>query len=184
MPFLPPTILPLALWPPPTGSMSPEEFERLKNEEKEHLRKLRALKNQHREVQRKTSILGALRGMRNPDLEADTDSRTEDLFRDAATQEARLDLALESDAASQQAAQDEADLEQIRKAKAEEMIRQMKAGMGEPPSTLDAPQAANRTPGAPAPSGPKTIGRTPPAPDAPPDAPSRDAKTIGRSSQR
>lgn len=164
--------------------MSPEEFERLKNEEKEHLRKLRALKNQHREVQQKASILGALRGMRNPDLEADTDGRTERLFLDAATQEARLDLALESDAARQQAAQDEADLEQIRKAKAEEMIRQMKAGMGETPSTPDAPRADTARTDAAAPSGPKTIGRTPPTPDDTPDAASRDAKTIGRSPQR
>lgn len=155
--------------------MSPEEFERLKNEEKKHLSQLRALKQQHRDVQRKVQIVGAVRGMRNPDLEASTDALTDKLMRDAALQEARVDLALESDAGRAAAeAQTEADREALRHAQAADLIRQMKAGMGETPGA--SPRAAAAPTDA-----PKTIGRTPAA-DAPTDAP-RDAKTIGRPSQ-
>ena len=61
--------------------MTPEEFNRIKEEEKAHLRGLRDLKQQHRDAQRKVSILGALRGMRNPELEADTDFQDAAAFR-------------------------------------------------------------------------------------------------------
>ena len=150
--------------------MTPEEFNRLKEEEKAHLRQLRDLKQQHRDVQRKTSILGALRGMRNPDLEADTEARTEELMRGAITQEARLDLAMEGEA---ERAAAEADREALRQAEAAELVRQLKADAG---ATADeTPSRAPGDPNAPA----RTIGRTPTAPEPPP-AP-RDAKTIGRS---
>jgi hypothetical protein len=155
--------------------MTPEEFNRLKEEEKAHLRQLRDLKQQHRDVQRKTSILGALRGMRNPDLEADTDARTEELMRGAITQEARLDLAMEGEA--ERAAAD-ADRETLRQAEAAELVRQLKADAG----ATAGEKPARPTPGAGRPDAPaRTIGRTPPAPEtAPPQAP-RDEKTIGRS---
>ncbi|HEX8386260.1 MAG TPA: hypothetical protein VF576_08755 [Rubricoccaceae bacterium] len=151
--------------------MTPEEFNRLKEEEKAHLRQLRDLKQQHREVQRKTSILGALRGMRNPELEADTDARTEELMRGAVTQEARLDLALEGEA---ERAAAEADREALRQAEAAALVRQFKADAG---ATADE-KPARPSPTADAPA--RTIGRTPAPPEAPPQAP-RDEKTIGRS---
>lgn len=157
--------------------MTPEEFEKLKNEEKAHLRQLRDLKQQHRDVQRKTSILGALRDMRNPGLEADTDARTDALMRGAVTQEARLEIAMEAEAEREKA---EADRETLRESEAADLVRQIKAESG---ARLDeATERLGAAPHAPA----RTIGRTPPpeTPDAEtPDATAasdRGAKTLGR----
>ena len=156
--------------------MSPEEFERLKNEEKAHLRQLRSLKAQQRDAQRKVQIANAVTGMRNPELEASTDALTERLMRDAAHSEARLDLAVESAQTSAAAsAQTEADREALRQAEAAALVAQMKAGMGAPvtgaPATGASPAGGDLPP--------KTIGRPPP-PDIASDAPTPDAKTIGR----
>ena len=148
--------------------MSPEEFERIKAEEKAHLRKLRALKQQHRDVQRKASTVKALGAMRDADLEAQTDAMTEKLMRGAATQEARLDLAMEDEAARAEAEQD---AETLRQAQAAALVADLKAqaesGADEHARETRAEQNV-----------PKTIGR-PAEPDAPAPA-SRDAKTIGR----
>ncbi|HEX9951059.1 MAG TPA: hypothetical protein VGB53_04770 [Rubricoccaceae bacterium] len=149
--------------------MTPEEFNRLKEEEKAHLRQLRDLKQQHRDVQRKASILGALRGMDAGDLTAETDAQTDALMRGAITQEARLDLALEGEAARAQA---ESDREATRQAEAADLVRQLKAEAG---------ATADEAPARPASDAARTIGRTP-LPDVPepPAAASRDAKTLGR----
>ena len=165
--------------PYPPCLMSPEEFERLKNEEKAHLRKLRDLKGQHRDAQRKASSLEALNKMRNTKLEADVDAGTDKLMRDAALSEARFDLALEGQAAQTNEETDAADLA---KAEAEALVRQMRAQMGGGAmSSETAPQAA-KDPAAPQPAAPvedKTIGRTPPPDDESPPAPRGD-KSIGR----
>ena len=75
--------------------MDKSEFERIKAEEKAHLQKLRALKQQHRGAQRMASTANALNAMRNPELEAETDAMTDKLMRDAALSEARFELAAE-----------------------------------------------------------------------------------------
>ena len=75
--------------------MDKSEFERIKAEEKAHLQKLRALKQQHRGAQRMASTANALNAMRNPELEAETDAMTDKLMRDAALSEARFELATE-----------------------------------------------------------------------------------------
>ena len=149
--------------------MSPEEFERIKAEEKAHLRKLRALKQQHRDVQRKASTVKALGAMRDPNLEAQTDAMTEKLMRGAATQEARLDLAMEDEAAR---AKTEADAETLRQAQAADLVASLKA-QAQSGDAGDAPETRAEQ------NVPKTIGRAAPEPE-PPAAPSRDAKTIGR----
>ncbi len=149
--------------------MSPEEFERLKEEEKAHLRSLRDLKQQHRDVQRKASLLGALRGMDASGLTAATDAGTDALMRDAATQEARLDLAMEGEAARATA---DADREAMRQATAAELVRQMKADAGATEGERTSRPASDAA---------RTIGRTPLPPEAPAaPAASRDAKTLGR----
>ena len=149
--------------------MSPEEFNRLKEEEKAHLRQLRDLKQQHRDVQRKASILGALRGMDASGLTAETDTNPDALMRGAATQEARLDLALEEEATRARA---EADREAMRQAEAAELVRQMKADAGATEGERSARPATDAA---------RTIGRTPLPPDAPGTAAApRDAKTLGR----
>jgi hypothetical protein len=155
--------------------MTPEEFERLKAEEKAHLQKMRALKQQHRGAQRMASTAKALNAMRNPDLEAETDAMTDKLMRDAAFSEARFELATEGLATDHA---NEVDREALAKAEAEALVRQMKAQMGggEPPAPEAAPNAASPS----APASAKTIGRPPPPPEEPPAAP-RGAKSIGRS---
>ena len=160
----------------PPSPMDKEEFERLKAEEKAHLRQLRALKQTHREAQRKASSINALNAMRNRALEEETDALTEGLLRDAALQDARLDLALEG-RAPQTGNADDLDREALAKAEAEALVRQMKAAMGgdaPAPSASPTPSASSALPAG------KTIGRTPPPADAPPEADPRSAKTIGR----
>ena len=154
---------------PIPNPMTPDEFNRLKEEEKAHLRQLRGLKQQHRDVQRKASILGALRGMDAGGLAADTGANTDALMRDAATQEARLDLAMEGEADRVQA---EADRDATRQASAAEFVRQLKAEAGATAGEQPARPAAADAPD-------RTIGRRPAAAETPPDAP-RDAKTLGR----
>lgn len=156
--------------------MTPEEFERIKAEEKAHLRKLRDLKRQHRDAQRTASTADALGTMRNAGLEAETDALTEQLMRGAATSEARLEVAMEGHAPQ---TNDEVDKEALAKAEAEALVRQMKAQMGgaDAPSTETAAQAASDPA---APRSAKTIGRTPPPAEDEPTAADRGAKTIGR----
>lgn len=153
--------------------MDKDEFERIKAEEKAHLRKLRELKQTHRDAQRKAQIVNAVRGMRNAELESEIDAQTEGFYRDAAHQEARLDLALEGRAPVTGNA-DEVDKAELAKAEAEALIRQMKAEMGERPSSPETRPSAS-------PTGEKSIGRTPPPEEEPPPSSStRDAKSIGR----
>lgn len=153
--------------------MDKDEFERIKAEEKAHLRKLRELKQTHRDVQRKAQIVNAVRGMRNADLESEIDAQTEGFQRDAAHQEARLELALEGQAPVT-GAQDEIDKAELAKAEAEALVRQMKAEMGERPGSPTARPSAS-------PTGEKSIGRTPPSEEEPPPpSADRGAKSIGR----
>ena len=160
--------------------MSPEEFERIKNEEKAHLRQLRDLKRTHRDAQRKASSLDALNKMRNPALESEIDAGTEKLLRDAALSEARFDLALESQAPVT-GPDSEADRETLAKAEAEALVRQMKAQLGAGGDATPSETAAQSTASPSAPADAKTIGRTR-APDDPAPPP-RDAKSIGRPRQ-
>ena len=156
--------------------MDKSEFERIKAEEKAHLRKLRALKQQHRGAQRKVSSLKALQGMATPEQDATHDEFTDKLSRDAAMTEARFEIAAEEAA---RAAQAEADAETTRQSEAEALVRQMKAQMGDGPGPATPPSAPRGTDSA-APAGGKTIGRAA-TPDAPaPDDPARGAKSIGR----
>lgn len=164
--------------------MDKDEFERIKAEEKAHLRQLRQLKQTHRGAQRMASSAEALRTMRNEALESETDAMTDKLLRDAAHAEARFELATEG-YAPQTGNAEEVDREDLAKAEAEALVRQMKAAMGGgSPSIEEAAQNA-ADPSAPAsattPGSAKTIGRTPPPEDEPSADPDQGAKTIGRS---
>ena len=161
--------------------MDKEEFERIKAEEKAHLRQLRQLKQTHRGAQRMASSAEALRKMRNEALEAETDAMTDKLLHDAAHAEARFELATEG-YAPQTGNAEEVDREDLAKAEAEALVRQMKAAMGGGSESIEekAQNAADPAAPASAPSGAKTIGRTPPAEDEPSADPDKGAKTIGR----
>ncbi|MEM1055307.1 MAG: hypothetical protein AAGI52_07260 [Bacteroidota bacterium] len=156
--------------------MDKSEFERIKAEEKAHLRKLRALKNQHRDAKRKASILGALKGMGTSKLDATHDEFTGKLATDAAMTEARFEIASEE---AERAAQAERDAEATRQSDAEALIQQMKAELGGDPATP--PASAPRRTDTPAAASGKTIGRTPPEAETPESTePDRGAKSIGR----
>ncbi|MEM0961714.1 MAG: hypothetical protein AAGK21_04115 [Bacteroidota bacterium] len=157
--------------------MDKSEFERIKAEEKAHLRKLRALKQQHRDAKRKASTLSALNSMRNQALEDETSAMTDKLMRDAALSEARFELATEGDAPVTGNAE-ELDREALAKAEAEALVRQMKAQMGGG-GDVSATEAAQNAGSPSVPDSAKTIGRTPPPAEEPPP-PANDAKTIGR----
>ena len=134
--------------------MSPEEFNRIKEAEKEHLRKLKALKQAAGRLQRQKSIAQALGSMTQEaqqKLEAN-EAMVEKLAWETAEQEARMEVALESakeanpdalEAPKPSPAEAE---EALRKARAEELVRQMKQeAHAEEPAT-DVREAADRRP--------------------------------------
>lgn len=95
--------------------MTPEEFQKIKQAEKEHLRKLRKLKDTVRQLDRQKKVSAAISDMTSS-MEEKLDVHDEMVRRlavDAALNEARLEIALEqSDVADEKAqlARDEADL--------------------------------------------------------------------------
>ena len=113
----------------PSFLMDPNEFERLKAEEKAHLRKLRDLKQTYRGLQSKKSTADALEQIQNRDLTDETDRLTKEMLRESAQQEARLELALEGQAPQTGNAED-VDREDLAKAEAEALVKQMRAAMG------------------------------------------------------
>ncbi|MEO1075173.1 MAG: hypothetical protein AAFX41_04295 [Bacteroidota bacterium] len=172
--------------------MDKKEFERIKAEEKEHLRKLRALKQQHRGVSRQKKVLDALNAMQRPDLDATYEEAMRGLTEDAAMTEARLEIAMEDSQARapQPEALTEADREKLRKDEAAALIRQMKAEMGTPssemtpaaePSDEASSNPAERTIGrSSVPARPEPDAASKPANQAAPEATDSLDKTIGR----
>lgn len=151
--------------------MSPEEYQRIKEAEKEHLRKLREIKQASRGLRRKKSIADAL-GKITGSMQKPFDQHQEALDKldqDTFQNEARLDVALmnaedreKERAKHEQTAAFEADLQ---KAKAQDLVRQMKIQMGlaeatNSPQQTSTPKAseANPTPAA-EPLPEKTVGR-------------------------
>lgn len=154
-------------------AMTPEEYERFKEAEKAHLRKLKELKQQHHQLQRKAKVTRAVTDMAEGinGLYDEHNEMVERLQRDTIHSEARMEVALDNlsadDAALEQldAAELEAD-QTLRKARAQELIRQMKAAEGgdtdaAPARRAEDSGASNETPPA-TPSSDlpeKTIGR-------------------------
>lgn len=161
--------------------MNRDEFERLKEAEKAHLRKVRALKQQLREAKRKQGLLDALRNLDTSGLDETHEEMLRQVTEQNVTAEARFELAMEAldEAEKQEAARAEtARLDAERqKADAADLVRQMKAEMlGDAAQHAAAQNApADKTAAAPksiGPSGPR------PEPESEPDAP--PAKSIGR----
>lgn len=78
--------------------MTDDEFNRIKEEEKEHLRQMRALKKAVHLLERQRSVTSALEEMTNRSREAleANEQLIEEIVTDTARQEARLDVALDS----------------------------------------------------------------------------------------
>lgn len=124
--------------------MTPEEYEQFKEAEKAHLRKLRELKKTHQQLRRKAQVTGAVTDMAEGinSLFNEHEEMVDKLQRDSIESEARMEVALdnvEADDATLEAL-DAAELEAdqtLRKARAQELIRQMKSAQGMPESDTD-----------------------------------------------
>lgn len=171
--------------------MNRDEFERLKDAEKAHLRKVRALKQQLRDARRKQGLLDALRNLDTSGLDETHEEMLRQVTERNVTAEARFELAMDAldEAEKQEAARAEmARLEAERqKADAADLVRQMKAEMlGDAAEHAARNAPADQTAAAPGksigPSGPRpetNADPKDPSQDAPPpDAP--PAKSIGR----
>ncbi len=120
--------------------MTPEEYQKLKEAEKDHLRKLREIKKVHSQAVQQSKITQAVTNMATgmTGLYDEHREMVDRLQMDTLQSEARMEVALDSigsidstDSASVPSeAQDAADLavneEAIRRAKAQALVRQMK----------------------------------------------------------
>ena len=114
--------------------MTPEEYQKLKEAEKEHLRKIRELKKAQRSSSRKASVTNAVTGMASKMEELFTEhgEMVERLQMDSAMSEARMEVALDSVEANDKVseAQDAAELAaaeaELKRNRARDLINQMK----------------------------------------------------------
>lgn len=148
--------------------MTREEFERLKAAEREHLEKMRELKQAVGRLDRQRSVADALSRLQNAardmiDRNADL---VDEIARETAFLEARTELALEEEQA-RPAAPREIDEEELRRLRAQKLIEEIKqeteseagAGTRTPPSPSKKeadPNDASEPPESPP---EKTIGR-------------------------
>ena len=164
-------------------TMTPEEYERFKEAEKEHLRKLKKLKEAAHQNRRRASINRTLGEMASaiPDSDDPLDAHNEMLDKlqmDTARQEARLEMALESAALKEIAAEEpkpstEELEEAAMKQRAKNLVEQMKLQMG-----MTTPDTSTE---APAPTSKTASSQATPETEAKPSTPSdRPEKTIGR----
>jgi hypothetical protein len=162
-----------------------DEFERLKETEKAHLRKLKELKQMLQGVRRLNTTRSTLDEMSSESkrLLDENTSLVEGFTQDAALQDARMDIALSAEQERNAAADLEAREEELRRLKAHELVRQMKSQLGTAGPAQASPSSAQKESGDTRTLSDKTIGR-PQKPDQPSDAtPDADAgmeKTIGR----
>ena len=181
--------------------MKREDYERLKEDEKAHLREVRKLKKRLREAERTRSIGKALTDMKSAGSTEDFDDALAKVQLEALEQEARLDVVLESAeeagvkpaaGSDETAADEDSDIaseadalklkDDLAKEKAAELVRHMKLSMGmvdTPPQDEGKPKSVSKSTGASEKRSPKTKGdtkKTSPEPEEESDV----SKTIGR----
>lgn len=138
--------------------MTPEEYQKFKEAEKEHLRKLKELKKAYRQHSRSAKVSEALTEMATgvQELYDEHQEVVDRLHMKAATSEARMEVALDS----VDIGQPDADQDALSKARAKETVRQMKleesAGMSEDKSHGETDTGVKQEPPA---SPEKTIGK-------------------------
>ncbi len=158
--------------------MTPEEFERIKRAEKEHLLALKKLKEQLRSAQRMQTINRALKEMQDApgeDISRTHDEMIERLALETVRQEVKLDMALsestsegeDAEAARQALAAADAETEKLR---ASSLINQIKIEMGLPPVSPKQDPATNVAPS-------RAVGQAGESSDARPESASDDAPT-------
>ncbi|MEX2600967.1 MAG: hypothetical protein WD355_04925 [Balneolaceae bacterium] len=109
--------------------MSQEERDRLKEEYKEHYRKIRDVKEKVRRSQAVRNISEAVQQMNSDELLESVDHFLGEVRQKVARFEARLDVAMENLSESESIGEYERD-ETVRKERARETIRQVKSEMG------------------------------------------------------
>lgn len=166
--------------------MTPDEFQRLKEQEKAHLRQLRDLKQQAAAAGRTGRLASALEQLSGAltDGDATRDEFVTRLQQGAAHTEARMELAMEAQAEAERRAQQEAELSRFERDQQESRARAtldaLRAEMGGAPAPNAGATPAS-APAADAPAAPKTLGRSPaPESDAPAAPEGPPAKTLGR----
>lgn len=173
--------------------MTPEEFERFKEAEKAHLRKIRELKKANKQFVQQSKVTRAVTDMASGmnKLYDEHQEMVDRLQTDTYQNEARMEVALDSvEMGSFTEAQDAAALEAneaaLKKARAQELIRQMKmegsaSGSGPGASESRASATSTSDPKPASSNTAKSTGRTPlvekPKPSGSSDLPE---KTIGR----
>jgi hypothetical protein len=147
--------------------MKPEEFERLKAKEREHLEKMRELKDAVRQLEKQRSVVNALESMRSGahDLLDEQARLVEDLARDTAYMEARAEMS--TDEIMRDAELDE---DTLRKIRAQQLIEAIKAEDDASKTQPSSAESAADSTEPPAPLPDKTIGRMRSAP-SPDDTP-------------
>lgn len=110
---------------------SRNQREKLKEEYKEHYRKMRETRERLKQTKRKKSIVDALRDMDSSQLMESFDTFLFDVKSKVAHAEARLDVALDSlDEEGGSPMQQAENEEVLKKAKAKETLKQLKNEMG------------------------------------------------------
>lgn len=136
------------------SSDSRKQREKLKEEYKNHYRKMRETKERLKQTQKKHNIVEALKNMDSSELMESFDSFLFEVKSKVAHAEARLDVALDSlDDEGVSAAQQVENDEVIKKQKAKETLKQLKNEMGLLYSELERQAEAIEVN--------KTIGRSP-----------------------
>ena len=111
--------------------MKREDFERLKAEEKAHLREIQKLKRRLREVERVRSIGKALSDVEAAGSMDQLDEALTKVKLEVLEGEAKLDVAIDSSLGGAAAQSDPAEMEaDLSKARAAELVRHMKISMG------------------------------------------------------
>lgn len=113
--------------------MTPEEYQRLKDVEKEHLKKLKELKQAVRVLERQKKIQSELAKMSRASddaLQAQSEA-VERLAMETALHEARLDVAMDSAEPPEPAPRDDALETELRTARAQALVERMKQSMAE-----------------------------------------------------
>lgn len=128
--------------------MTPEEYQRYKEAEKAHLRKLKELKKAVHTLERQKSLRSAVEKVaEGQDLLEKQKDLVDELALDTARHEARLDMALDSAADAENAEQAELLEEELQRERAQALVKQLKREMGDDESgaAVDSGQSRRRS---------------------------------------
>lgn len=160
--------------------MTSEEYQRIKEAEKAHLRKLKELKQAVRQLERQRSVTEAMEQLTSSQDTLDENAAmVEQLAIETARQEARLEIALE-EAEQQAEATDEELEEEMVKLRAQNLLRRMKQEGASPKDEERSGHSDDDPVQAHQPDAPKASSPEPSEHPTPPPEDDLPEKTIGR----